>query len=154
MGGKYSCPICSKGGENNHSTTVSLFAFSWTSWHAQLLSVGLLIGVVLVVSLICFCGTRFLDCLLPRRHRQKKRRHGSNSRDTSYNRGFEPRHYAKQLSTCQAVSLPLQHTRYPTPMEQPSYHSHPPPTVPVYGFDVEAVKWLELQHLPTSPQLH
>ena len=154
MGGRSSCPICpGEGAESNHSTTVSLFAFSWTSWHAQSLSVGLLLGVVLVVSLIAFCGTRYIHCLLPRKYRQR-RNHSPNRRDTNFEQRHEPRNYGKQVSTCSAVSLPLQHARYPTPMEQPSYHSLLPPTVPAYGFDVKAIKRLELQHSPTSPRLH
>ena len=148
MGGRYSCPTCPEGGENAHSTTVSLFAFSWTSWHAQSLSVGMLLGVVLVISLICFCGTRFLDCILPRRHRH--RRHGPSSHDTSYNRGYDQRHYAKQLNTCQAVSIPMPHVRHQAPMDPALYHTHPTPSVPVYGFDVEATKRLMLTHAPTS----
>ena len=153
MGGRSSCPICLEGAERNHSTTVSLFAFSWTSWHAQSLSVGLLLGVVLVVSLIAFCGTRYIHCLLPRKYRQR-RNHSPNRRDTNFEQRHEPRNYGKQVSTCSAVSLPLQHTRCPATIEQPPYHSHPPPTTHAPGFDVEAIKRLELQYSPTSPCLH
>ena len=153
MGGGYSCPICPESGsENVHSTTVSLFAFSWTLWHAQSLSVGMLLGVVLVISLICFCGNRFLECIMPRsclESNNRHRRHGSSHYDNSYNRRCEQRHYAKNSNTCHAVSIPMP-VRHQAPMDPAPYHAHTAPSAPVYGFDVEATKRLMLTHAPTS----
>ena len=90
MGSGYSCPVCPEtGSENAHSTTVSLLAFSWTSWHAQSISVGMLLGMVLVISLICFCGNKFIECILPRSCLdvdRKHRRYGSRHYDSRYNK--------------------------------------------------------------------
>ena len=153
MGGRSSCPICpSEGAESNHSTTVSLFAFSWTSWHAQSLSVGLLLGVTIVVILIALCGTRYIHCLLPRKYKQR-RTHSNNRRGTNYEQRHEPRNYDKNVSTCSAVSLPLQHTRCSAPMEPPFRpHSTPAPQTP--GFDSEAIRRLELQFSPPTQCTH
>ena len=153
MGGRSSCPICpGEGAESNHSTTVSLFAFSWTSWHAQSLSVGLLLGVTIVVILIALCGTRYIHCLLPRKYKQR-RAHSNNRRGTNYEHRHEPRNYDKDVSTCSAVSLPLQHTRCSAPME-PQFRPHSTPAPQTPGFDSEAIRRLELQFSPTTQCTH
>ena len=153
MGGGYSCPICPEtGSENAHSTTVSLFAFSWTSWHAQSLSVGMLLGVVLVISLICFCGNKFIECILPRScldFDNKHRRHGSRHYDNRYDMGCERMHYAKNSNTCRTVSIPMP-VRHQAPQDPAPYHAHTAPSAPSYGFDVEATKRLMLTQVPNA----
>ena len=123
-----SCPKCPEQcvmDESSSHTPVSLFSFAWNTWHAQSLSLGLVLGVILITSLLCICGKRFLDCWLPR--------------------SCWP-HQHNQQSSGREISIPMQAPN-PIPMypiqspygPQPPHNNYP-------GFDLEAVKRLCLEH--------
>ena len=125
-----SCPKCPEQcKESSSQTTVSLFAFSWNTWHAQSISLGLVLGVILITSLLCICGQRFLDCWLPRSCWPNQQNQQSSGRDR-----------------CREISIPMQAPN-PAPMypNQSPYGTQPPHNN-YPGFDLEAVKRLCLEH--------
>ena len=140
-----SCPKCPEQcKESSSQTTVSLFAFSWNTWHAQSLSVGLVLGVILITSLLCVCGQRFLDCWLPRACWPRKQYPTRRFHERGYDESFR---YNSGRDRGREVSLAMQ---APTPAQmQPNqnpYAAPPPHNMSCPGFDLEAVKRLCLEH--------
>ena len=141
MGSSGSCPKCPvQCKESSSQTTVSLFAFSWNTWHAQSISLGLILGVVFITILLCVCGQRFLDCWLPRACRPHKqyRERGGYDESVRYSSG---RDRGREVSLTMPAPNPAQ--MYPN---QTPYMAPTAPNMTYPGFDLEAVKRLCLEH--------
>ena len=140
-----SCPQCpDQCKESSSQTTVSLFAFSWNTWHAQSISLGLVLGVILITSLLCICGQRFLDCWLPRScwpHQQNP------TRKFREEGGHDDSVRCSGRDRCREISIPMQAPNSQMYQNQSPYGAQPPHnnTYPG-GFDLEAVKRLCLEH--------
>ena len=134
------CPQCpDQCTESSYETTVSLFSFSWHTWHAQSISLGLVLGVILITSLLCICGQRFLDCWLPRScwpHQLNHTRKLRDDRDDSV--------HCSSRDRCREVSIPMQAQMF---QNQSPYGAQPPHNnAYTGGFDLEAVRKLCLEH--------
>ena len=147
MGNKCSCNDCPvTGSEGSHSMTVSFLSFEWNSWHAQSLGVGGIIGISLLLFLICTCGTRILDCLVPVHCRSWTSRPGMGSSHLSRGHSLRRPRCVEPHAPHASYSIPLQPQQNNPHAPNASYCPSPPSAPCQNQWDREGMRQLMVQH--------